>query len=418
MASGTEAAPARSGATIVIGATVIAGALGYLIQFGMGVVLSNSDRYTEFMVFWSAFYLVVGAIAGLQQEYARAVATTVLRPELASRGVSARGFGLAAAAIVTLALGLTGPLWGGPVFGASAPAMVLLIALGGGAYVLFSAISGQLYGRERWSGVALGIIADPAIRLVLLAAVLLAAGSDLLLRGAVVLPILLTVLLLLFASRGTGMSEMRLGLGARAIAWNSLRTVGGAVSTAALISGFPVFLKMTVGADPMLATVIFVFTIVRAPVVIPMLALQNLMIVRFTKLGARALRQALGLAAAVIIAALALGLLAGWIGPWLLGLFPAVGFAPSALLVGGMVAAAGVTGALCVTGAAAVAAQRHTGFVLGWFLAALASILLLLLPGGLEQRVLVALSLGPIPGLLVHLLALRGTGGGAGRADR
>jgi hypothetical protein len=61
---------------------------------------------------------------------------------------------------------------------------------------------------------------------------------------------------------------------------------------------------------------------------------------------------------------------------------------------------------LTLTGAAAVAAAQHRAYSLGWVGATVASVLLLLLPLPLETRTVVALLCGPLIGIAVHLGAL------------
>jgi hypothetical protein len=53
-----------------------------------------------------------------------------------------------------------------------------------------------------------------------------------------------------------------------------------------------------------------------------------------------------------------------------------------------------------------VAAALHRAYSAGWIGATLASMLLLLLPVGLETRTVVALLCGPMVGIAVHLGAL------------
>jgi hypothetical protein len=61
---------------------------------------------------------------------------------------------------------------------------------------------------------------------------------------------------------------------------------------------------------------------------------------------------------------------------------------------------------LTLTGAAAVAAALHRAYAAGWISATVASMLLLLLPLGLETRTVIALLCGPMVGIAVHLGAL------------
>ena len=61
---------------------------------------------------------------------------------------------------------------------------------------------------------------------------------------------------------------------------------------------------------------------------------------------------------------------------------------------------------LTLTGAATVAAALHRAYASGWISATVASMLLLLLPVGLETRTVIALLCGPMVGIAVHLAAL------------
>ena len=71
-----------------------------------------------------------------------------------------------------------------------------------------------------------------------------------------------------------------------------------------------------------------------------------------------------------------------------------------------LTAAAVAIALLTLTGAAAVAAALHRAYAVGWVGATVASVLLLLLPLGLETRTVVALLCGPLVGIAVHLGAL------------
>ncbi len=61
---------------------------------------------------------------------------------------------------------------------------------------------------------------------------------------------------------------------------------------------------------------------------------------------------------------------------------------------------------LTLTGAATVAAALHRAYALGWIIATVAAVALLLLPLGLEARTIIALLCGPLVGIAVHLGAL------------
>lgn len=73
-----------------------------------------------------------------------------------------------------------------------------------------------------------------------------------------------------------------------------------------------------------------------------------------------------------------------------------------------LTASAGAIGLLTLTGAAAIASGRHTAFAAGWVVATVVTAGALLGPGPLATRTVIALTLGPLAGVLVHLAGLRG----------
>jgi O-antigen/teichoic acid export membrane protein len=176
--------------------------------------------------------------------------------------------------------------------------------------------------------------------------------------------------------------------------------------------GFPVLLKATadhLGADG--GVVILAVTLTRAPLLVPLTAMQGNLIAHFVDERTERLR-ALIAPAALVAAIGALGVLAaGLVGPWLLR----VGFGPDyhagGALLAWLTAAAVAIAMLTLTGAATVAAAMHRTYALGWVGATLASTLLLLLPLPLETRTVVALLCGPLVGIAVHLAALSRPGG-------
>ena len=60
-----------NGAVLILAATAIGGGAGYVLQAFAGPTL-DTKLYAPFSVFWSALYLFVSALSGLQQEVTRA----------------------------------------------------------------------------------------------------------------------------------------------------------------------------------------------------------------------------------------------------------------------------------------------------------------------------------------------------------
>jgi O-antigen/teichoic acid export membrane protein len=192
-------------------------------------------------------------------------------------------------------------------------------------------------------------------------------------------------------------------------------SITAAGASAILVMGFPVLLKVTsnqLGAQG--GVVILAVTLTRAPLLVPLTAMQGNLIAHFVDEGADRLR-ALIAPAALIAGIGALGVLAaGVVGPWLLRVAFGPQYDAGSALLAWLTAAAVAIAMLTLTGAATVAAALHRAYSLGWVGATVAAGLLLLLPLPLHTRTVVALLCGPLVGIGVHLLALARAGRPAG----
>lgn len=78
----------------------------------------------------------------------------------------------------------------------------------------------------------------------------------------------------------------------------------------------------------------------------------------------------------------------------------------------GVVFTAGLTAGLCVSGPATLASGRHSAYVFGWAAAAALTVGILFLPLPLPlplplvARALLALAVGPLVGIAVHVVAM------------
>ena len=157
-----------------------------------------------------------------------------------------------------------------------------------------------------------------------------------------------------------------------------------------------------------------VVTLTRAPLLVPLTAMQGNLIAHFVDERSDRVR-ALIAPVGIIGGVGAVGVLAaGVVGPWLLRVAFGSQYVASGALLAWLTGAAVAIAVLTLTGAAAVAAALHRAYSLGWVGATVASGLLLLLPLPLQTRTVVALLCGPLVGIGVHLLALARAGRGAG----
>jgi hypothetical protein len=215
--------------------------------------------------------------------------------------------------------------------------------------------------------------------------------------------------LLVLAGSGTARSVARVQTagGASAFLRGAAHSIAAAGASAILVMGFPVLLKATSGElGAAGGVVILAVTLTRAPLLVPMTAMQGNLIAHFVDHRSARLRALLA-PAAVIGALGAAGVLAAYlIGPWLLRVGFGAQYRASGALLACLTAAAASIALLTLTGAATVAAALHRAYSMGWVGATAAATLLLCLPVSLETRTVVALLCGPLVGIAVHLAAL------------
>lgn len=392
------------GLRTILLATVVAGVAGYLLQGLVGRFVTP-DVFLRFSVFWSTIYLLVAALSGLQQETARAAHPAPTDKDAPGRVL---GFGVVCALGVGVLITATSPLWAGLIFPTHPVTFVLALVIGAAGYVGVALMGGLFYGVKAWPAIAGAMIVDALLRLVFVSGALLAEASLDIIAAAVVLPFPLTLGLLWLATRARVKGRYVLDVPPSRLAWNATRAVGGSISTGVLTSGYPLLIGATSTAEPeaIVGALVFVVTITRAPLVIPALTLQSFLTVHFRERTDAARSRLLRLLAGVVVISLLLAAVAFVVEPWLLRTIWGEGYVVSAAVCAGIVLTSGVTAGLCVSGAATLASSRHGAFVAGWGVAAVASVVLLFLPVELEARVLISMGVGPLLGVMVHLLGM------------
>ena len=222
----------------------------------------------------------------------------------------------------------------------------------------------MLYGWKRWPTLALVIMIDPGIRLI---AVLIAlpTGSPVYLDWAVVLPMILTLIIATILMFATRRQRTHVDVGVRRLLANAGRTVAGATATAVLVSALPLFIGASSPrseADAV-GALVFNITLTRAPLVIPVIALQSLLIVYFrgrsAHVWAALVRVTVSIAAASAVASGLAFFLAGPVVGTLFGRGYVLHSALSAMIV----VTAGLTALLCATGPLVISQNGHTAYL-------------------------------------------------------
>lgn len=403
----TPTGPVARGSVARVGASTVLTVSCVYVAFCLAARDLSPDRFAVFGVFWGALGVVTGAAYGLLQETTREVRlardTEVIEDP---RTNPLRAAGLIGVVTAVVVAG-TSLLWSRQVFGEVSSLPVGLLSVGLAGFCVQASLMGALAGSDRWTQYATLMVTDGAIRLaVAVATVVLGWGLAGFLWAAAAGAG--TWLFMLLASPTTRAAAGLVTPGGLArLVRGAAHSITAAGASAILMMGFPVLLKATssqLGVEG--GVIILAVTLTRAPLLVPLTALQGNLIAHFVDNRAARLR-------ALIAPALVIGgiggvgaLAAGLTGPWLLR----VGFGPdyraSGALMAWLTAAAVVIAMLALTGTAVVAASLHRAYALGWVGATAASTLLLLLPLALDTRTAIALLCGPLVGIAIHLVAL------------
>ncbi len=391
-------------------ATALSAACGYVVIYLAARDLAPGG-FSVFGVFWGAFGLFTGAANGLLQETTREVRAT--RHVDVSSGNRTHPLRIAATVGLVAAIVIAGssPLWSGRLFVEARWLSVVLLSVGVAGFCLHATLLGMLAGTDQWTRYGALMVTD-AISRVTIAVAAFAVGWGL--TGFLWATVAGSTawLIMLIASPTARATGRLLTPGSTAtFLRGAAHSITAAGASAILVMGFPVLLKLTsseLGAQG--GVVILAVTLTRAPLLVPLTAMQGNLIAHFVDERSARLR-ALITPAAIIAGIGTVGVLAAaLVGPWLLRVGFGSQYDASSALLAWLTAAALAIAMLTLTGAAAVAAALHRAYSLGWVAATVASGLLLLAPLPLQTRTVVALLCGPLVGIGVHLVALARAG--------
>jgi O-antigen/teichoic acid export membrane protein len=396
----------RASVTRVGTATALSALCGYAVLYLAARDLEPAG-FSVFGVFWGAFGLVTGAAFGLLQEATREVRSArytevVEGPRTHPMRVAAM-VGVVAAAVIAA----SSPLWSAHVFVQAQWLSVALLSVGLAGFCLHATLLGMLAGVNRWTQYGTLMVTDAVLRVVVAAAAFVIGWHLVGYLWATVAGSVAWLILLVASPATREAARLMTPGGTVTFLRGASHSIAAAGASAILVMGFPVLLKATssdLGAAG--GVVILAVTLTRAPLLVPLTAMQGNLIAHFVDQRTERLRALVGPAAAVTGLGL-LGVLLAWLfGPWLLREGFGAEYRANGALLAWLTAAAVAIALLTLTGAAAVAAALHRAYSAGWVSATVASALLLLLPLGLETRTVIALLCGPLVGIAVHLAAL------------
>jgi len=393
-----------AGLRSILFATAVAGVLGYAIQLLAPALLPDDASYISFSVYWSTLYLCVAALSGVQQEITRASRRVTNEPA----SPVLRQFVLIGAVTAVVVVTVLAVLFGPQILPGPTAFLAVMLSIGVAGYLLVAVLSGVFYGLRMWSAVAWITIADAVIRAALVLTGLVAEWSIEWIALAVSVPFGLAFLIMWVLTRRHVVGAFRLDVGLRRLLINIASTVVAAAAMGLMMNGLPMLLGVTASdtGQATLAGLILAITLTRAPIVVPLLALQSYLIAMLRGKGhevRRRLLQALGLAVAAVAL---LSLAAALVGPWLVGVVSDGRSVISPAMMAAITAGAGIVAMMCVSGPALLGQGRHAPYVAGWVVAAVATVAGLLLPLPLDTRVALILIVPPAMGVVVHLAAV------------
>ena len=385
---------------LVLGAALVSGVSGYVALILAARTLTPADN-AHFLVFWGVVFAMYGVLIGVTTETTRAVSSaTDPVPGDGSRLLMpvVVGFGLALVAVV----GVTGVAWAPRVFGPEWPSLLGATLVGTGLFAVHVAVAGVASGREAWSGYSLLVAGETATRLALFVVVAVIAGGVGGFAFASAVASGFWVAATLASRRYRDLWTQRVEGDVRGLVRRLVASCTAAGVSALLLVGYPVLLKVTTsdavfaGAAPIVLAV----SLCRAPLLVPLGAYQNVVVTRVAADGVRALVPVVS----GIVGLTLVGALLAWpVGPWALRIVNP-DYHVEGPVFAGLVLGAGLVAVLTVTGAAAVALDHHVVYLAGWIAATVATVATLLVPWGLDERVVASLLVGPAVGVLVHLV--------------
>ncbi len=405
--AGTPTGPITRGSVARVGVATAATALcGYLVLYLAARDLDPAG-FSVFGVFWGAFGLVTGAANGLLQETTREVRSAAY--VAGTPGPQTHPLRVAAVIGVVAALVIAGsaPLWAGHVFVEARWTSVVLLSVGLAGFCMHATLLGMLAGAGRWTQYGSLMVTDAGMRVTVAAATFAMSWGLVGYLWATVCGAVAWLVMFMASPTARAAAQLVAYGDTATFLRGAAHAVAAAGASAILVMGFPVLLKATSGdLGSTGGVVILAVTLTRAPLLVPLTAMQGNLIAHFVDQSTERMRALVG-PAMVVLGLGAVGVVtAGLAGPWLLRVGFGAGYRADGALLAWLTAAAVSIALLTLTGAATVAAAMHRAYSLGWIGATVVSTLLLLLPLQLETRTVVALLCGPLVGIAVHTAAL------------
>lgn len=399
---------ARTVVPAVALATAFSAASGYIILLMAARVL-GAARYDGFAVYWAAFFALTTIVNGIAFEVTRALRTPT-QPDGSAFPASTwpAAVGALIGASISLAMLVTAAWWAPVVAASGGTSAITLIIAGALLSTLQAVMIGALSGTTSWTLYAALLGGDALIRLLVAIAVIGAGASQGGLYLATVSGSVMWLILLAISTRSRWAFRLRIGCPQRVFLGRCLGVMVASTAMAILLVGFPILLKWAFHDQPsaLVGTLILAVTLTRAPLLLPLTFFNTAILVYFIDRLARG-RRALVLPLGILtLLTTVLAWAAAYLGPPLIALM-GDGFLIEGGTIAALVLGAGATAGLFLTGPAVLARDRHTIYAIGWWTSVVVAVgVLACLPIAPGPRTATALVLGPLVGMLCHLIGV------------
>lgn len=380
-------------------------AVTYLVSIVAAQTLSK-EQTTVLLTFLAVLFAIYGVLSGVALEITRSVAAAA-RDDHAPGPVLWRVAAVVAAGSAVLVLALF-PFWRDRVLHGRDEVLIAVLVVAVLGYSVHSIVTGATSGRTWWSQTTLVIAAEATVRLLVTLAVVAVASTVVGLGVASAVGAFAWVFLVARPGRVRDALLLRTDAHAATLA----RRIGLALvaqgASAVLVVGFPILLAASTGRGEYAAAapLLLAISLTRAPVLIPLNALQGVAVSHLVRAGAGLARLLVQLLALVVAVAVVAAFLAWLAGPWLLRLLFGAEYDVDGVVLALLTLAAGGTAVLTLTGACAQALAAYGWYVAGWLVALAACVALLQTSGSMEARTCLALGVAPLVGFVVHAIGL------------
>jgi O-antigen/teichoic acid export membrane protein len=390
---------------VITTATVVASVLGYVLLTVVGRWGLTPAEFGLFLVFWGVLFGIGGALATTEQEAARRAATgdETSRPTVGAVMI-------AAALLAAVAAGLTlVPFVSRRLYGGYEPGIAFIVLAAVIGFAIQFAVRGTLIGSGSIRSYAAIVIAEAAIRLVVLAILGITVGltpvstAVAVASGSLVWLFWFRRFSSIVATVAQGSVELRAAVGRAA------SLMGGAALLASVVTGYPTMVTLFSGETPGPAggAAFAALTISRVPLVfiVPIQALTVPLVVSWRSDaaadgGARIRRLLMkGTLAALAVAVLG-GAIAWPLGPGLVRFVYGPAYVVSPWVVAVLIVSAILLGWVALVSAALIALSAIRRMVLLWLaVAATTAIWLAVSPLGVVETTAVGTLVGPVVGI-------------------